>query len=147
MNPRRLVASLAVAAAIGVTSIIIVGDELPPQSGDVFLGPEKAARLPDGGTTYAREARASDGGRVVRLVSAECVRRLADAGAAACRQRMSDGGVRDPGMLNRFSADAAVGARCQVVACSVWAGDDADEEESVIVGRRNGPQNEKSGGR
>lgn len=138
MNPRVLlgvVAGLAV-AALGVREALsLTGDEQPREAQDVELEPSKVVPLRDGGTGYAQRVRAIDGGEVTRLVQPECVRRLADAGVNACRQRLDDGGVRDPGALNRFPADAAVGTRCQKVACSVFLGDDADEEEDVAVTR------------
>lgn len=136
MNLRRflgVVAGLSV-AALGVREAL-VGDEKPPQVGDVALHPEKVTPLLDGGSGYTQEMRTADGGRVVRLVSPSCVRRLSDAGVNACRRALSDGGVVDPGALNRFSADAGVGTRCQLVACSVFEGESADVEETVIVER------------
>lgn len=136
MNPRILLGAAALAALAVTTSIVIRGDETPPEQGDVPLHPEKAVALRDGGTGYAREYLARDGGLVTRLVQAECVRRLADAGVTACRQRLPDGGLRDPGALNRFPADAAVGTRCQKVACGVYLGEDANEEEGVRVARQ-----------
>lgn len=141
MNPRALLAGLALAALVGVTSVVIRGDETPPEVGDVPLEPSKAVPLRDGGSGYAQRMRAADGGEVVRLVPPECARRLADAGVNACRRRLDDGGVIDPGTLNRFSADASVGTRCQLVACGVYAerlsdgGDPANEEETVLIER------------
>ena len=136
MNPRALLAGAALAAAVVVTSVVIRGDEVPPQAGDARLQPEKVVAFRDGGSGCAAEYRATDGGLVTRVVQCDCVRRLADAGVNACRRRLSDGGVVDPGTLNRFLADASVGTRCQRVACSVYAGEDADEEEDVKVQRQ-----------
>lgn len=135
MDPRKLLAGVALAALVGVTSVVIRGDETPPEVGDVPLEPSKAVPLRDGGSGHAQRVRTVDGGEAVRLVPPECVRRLADAGVNACRQRLSDGGIRDPGALNRFPADASVGTRCQLVACGVYAGEDADAEETVLIER------------
>lgn len=138
MNPRALlgvVAGLAV-AALGIReAIVIVGDEKPREVQDVALEPSKVVPLRDGGTGYVQRVRVVDGGEAIRLVAPECARRLADAGVNACRRRIEDGGSVDPGALNRFSADASVGVRCQLVACSIYAGEAADEEETVLVAR------------
>lgn len=139
MNPRALlgvVAGLAI-AALGVReALILTGDEQPPQAGDVPLHPQKVVGLRDGGIGYAKEVRTADGGVATRVDSApECVRRLADAGVGGCRRVLSDGGIVDPGTLNRFPADASVGTRCSPCACSVYLGESADDEESVLVER------------
>lgn len=139
MNPRALLAGVALAAAFGAavatTSLVIVGDETPPVAGDVAIEPTKVVPLRDGGTAYAQRVRAVDGGEAVRIVQADCVRRLADAGVVGCRRALVDGGVVDQGALNRFPVDAGVGTRCQRVACSVYAGDSADDEETALVER------------
>jgi hypothetical protein len=144
MNPRALLAGLALAAAVVVTNIVIRGDETPPEAGDACER-ERVVALRDGGSGYAAECEQADGGKAVRLLPPACVRRLPDAGVNACRRRLSDGGVTDQGALNRFLADAAVGTRCQPVACVVEAerlpdgGDPANEEETeTVVRRRDG---------
>lgn len=140
MNTRVLLGVLAAAAVVG--SVVIRGDEVIPQVGDSRLQPEKIVALRDGGSSCAAEYRSTDGGLATRITPCDCVRRLADAGVTACRRVLEDGGAIDFGALNRFPADASVGTRCQRVACSVYAGEDADEEESVKVARqRDGGQN------
>jgi hypothetical protein len=142
VNPRALLAGFALAAlAVGVSQSL-KGDETPPVAGDVQLEPSKVAALVDGGTGYVAEFKAVDGGTVTRLVAAECVRRAAADAVTACRQVLKDGGLRDPGALNRFPADASTGAKCQRVACSVYAerledgGDVANDDETVIVAKQ-----------
>ena len=66
---------------------------------------------------------AADGGDLV-LDSFPCVRRRAGSKPTSCLRRFeADGGAEDFGELNRFLASMAVGADCEPVACSIWAGD------------------------
>lgn len=136
MQSRAVTLAAMLTGAIVTTAVVIAdGSEEPRVAQDVDLEPEKLALLRDGGAGYLVRVTTQDGGSAVRSTTARCVRRLADAGVNACRRVQSDGGLVDPGTLNRFQADASVGTRCQSVACSVYAGDDADGEETERVNR------------
>jgi hypothetical protein len=147
-----VVASVSVAALGAREAFNLIGDETPPVAGDRQIEPEKVVALLDGGTGYVAEYRTSDGGRATRLVSPACVRRLPDAGPTACRMVLRDGGLKDPGPLNRFPADASVGAKCQRVACSLYAdtlpdgGDPANDEEIAIVTKQRSDAGTKDAG-
>lgn len=116
-----------------------IGDALKtldPQK-EVALEPSKLAALPDGGIAYAVEALIADGGVELRKVPPGCVRRPTGVKPSECQRTIADlvgrAMVVDPGELNRFPVAEAVGAGCQPVACSVYAGDDADADEAARV--------------
>lgn len=104
---------------------------------ETALEPSKLAAFPDGGLAYAVEARVADGGVELRRVPPGCVRRPLAARPDTCLRLLPDEkGVPVPtdfGALNRFPASEAVGAGCQPVACSVYAGEDADADEAQRV--------------
>jgi hypothetical protein len=147
-----VVASVSVAALGAREAFNLIGDETPPVAGDKQIEPEKVVALLDGGTGYAAEYRTSDGGTATRLVAPACVRRKSGDVVSACRQVLRDGGLKDPGPLNRFPADASVGAKCQRVACSLYAdtlvdgGDPANDEETVIVAKQRSDAGTKDAG-
>lgn len=100
-------------------------------------GGEKLLALEDGGVAYLRQARLKDGGigEVVRSVPA-CKRRAPGTPIGQCRRRLPDARLVDPGVNNRFSESEMVGAGCRPVACSVFAGEDPDEDEVERIKRR-----------
>ena len=140
----KAIAGAAALAAVGVVAIVIGGDELPPQAGDVRKRPERVFPFPDGGWGYAAEYTTADGGEAVRIVAANCVRRAEGVGVGGCRWNHPTRGLIDQGALNRFPAAQSTGGQCQIVACGidgellVDGGDPAAEEESVALLRKRG---------
>lgn len=138
---------LAGAAALAVAAVIVASvDSVRPvtdavkqldEAREKALEPSKLAAFPDGGLAYAVEARVADGGVELRRVPPGCVRRPTGAKPVECLRLLPDEkGVPTPtdfGELNRFPSLEAVGVGCQPVACSVYAGEDADAEESARV--------------
>lgn len=141
MTPRELGAATLAALALATLGATLLDGEEPPRAGESVVGLTRLAVQRDGGRAYVVEVRTADGGRALRVVTEPgCVRRRSGAPVLACRRRepLPDGGLgvgRDFGDLNRFPASQAVGAGCEPVACSVVAGDDADEDEERVVGR------------
>jgi hypothetical protein len=92
----------------------------------------------DGGLAYARQVDLVDGGTgiVVRTTPA-CVRRRQPSLPASCRRSRDGGAAQDMQPLERFPSVEAVEtlAGCQRVACSIFLGDDPDEDEDVRVAR------------
>lgn len=135
MTPKQIAALAAAALAVGAVAFIADTKDIPNakptdiKKDDVYT--EKLAALDDGGLAYVRDVELLDGGRGQKIVTGPpgCVRRPKALPAAACLRRFSDGGVVDPGPLNRFPASEAQGAQCQPVACSVFLGEDPDAEE------------------
>lgn len=136
--------TMAVGAAIAIAGavIVVIGDEKPldPQKKKV-LEPSKLAKLRDGGIGYMVRV-AAEGGSEWRLTAPDCVRRPVGARPTDCQRATFDLGGKpvmvEPGELNRFPAAEAAGAGCQLVACSVYAGEDADAEEADRVRERKG---------
>lgn len=154
MNTRQLagIAAAITLAAVGAVALKGVDtadvkpitDALKPldEQREKALEPSKLAVLEDGGLAYAVDARIADGGVELRRVSPGCVRRPVGVRPTDCQRATFDLGgkpvVVDPGELNRFPVAEAVGARCQPVACSVYAGEDADADETGRVRERKG---------
>lgn len=111
----------------------------------VILEPSKLITLEDGSRVYARKRVTFTDptdekplGEVkeelITLDAPDCVRRPRGAKVSDCMRRVQNpsGAFEevDPGELNRFSAEQAVGAGCVAVACSVVAdGSNPDEDE------------------
>lgn len=135
MNPKQLAALAAAALTVGAVALIAdtkdVKNEKPADIKKEDVGTEKLAALDDGGLAYVRDVELLDGGRGQKIVTGPpgCVRRPSKSPVVTCRRRFSDGGVVDPGPLNRFPASEAQGPQCQPIACSVFLGEDPDAEE------------------
>lgn len=94
---------------------------------EIQLQPEKLARFPDGGKGYVVEVLTDAGSVELRTTTAKCVR--APFMNTTCLHREPDGGARFIGEYNRFPASEAAGSGCESVACSVYVGENADENE------------------
>lgn len=137
MNLRTFLAGVALAAlAVGTAAVIDTKDVTPTKPADVqaeVKGEEKLARSDDGGIAYLRPVQQKDGGTgVVIVTTPSCARK--PIGDKTCTR--VDGG--DPGELNRYDSTQLAGVGCQPVACSVFAGEDADAEESERVTESKG---------
>lgn len=129
---RRVLVSVVAVGALGATALLLTQDVTEQQVSE-GRHEEKATRADDGGIAYLRAVRLSDGGAGSIVVDTPgCARRV---GAGRCV--LLDGGT--PPILNRYDAALLTGPGCQPVACSVWLGDDADDEEPEIL-RRRGPK-------
>lgn len=137
------IAAIITAAALAIGGAALIFDtkdiEETPQievSKEEFVD-EKLLALPDGGASYLRSVRLIDGGigQVIRDTPG-CKRRPVAAPKGSCRLQLPDGGQRDPGDLNRYPASDMVGIGCRPVACSVFAGEDADEDEIERIKKR-----------
>ena len=137
MDPKK-VAALAALTLLGVVAVFEVSKEIPPDTkpltSEKCLQPEKVGNL-DGGKAYTCEVR-TDAGVELRITTAKCVR--ATGKATTCQRRLADGGSRYFGALNRFPATEAVGTGCEAVACSVFAGEDADAAEDDVLSIERG---------
>ena len=133
MNAKELAASLAISAALVATAVVIIEpkDDKPASAQEKLAAvePSKLALLPDAGKGYVLSVRVADGGVEKRTTAPDCVRR--PVGNKTCFRAESDGGQRNPGELNRFPATDVRGSGCQPVACSVFLGESADEEEDA----------------
>lgn len=121
MNKEALgaVVALALAGAVMINGAID-GTEKTYDSKEAvtLLERSKVDQLPDGGLVWYMVVLVPDGGVQIRTISqGDYVRRKPDGGV--CMQRLSDGGLRDPGPWTRFPADAGVGPGCQFVASTV----------------------------
>ena len=127
MNPRSLVTSLSLTAAMVLGAVVIVGEEKPVTAPELLqvLEPSKLARLPDAGRGYVVTVRVPDGGSEVRTTLADCARRKP---GALCTRL--DGG--DPGDWNRYPATQLVGV-CQMVACSIFSGQNPNADEDTVL--------------
>ena len=135
---QRVITAVAV-AAIASGALVWLAPEDLGDAPDVPMVPHpelsRVVGLPDGGKGYVLPADLEDGGTEWLVTSvAPCVRRPVDAGAQ-CLRRIADGGVVDFGTLNRFPAADAFGEGCEGVACTVIAGQDADESEDAYLAR------------
>ena len=157
MNRDRIItAAVAAAVAVGVVALVRDGDvgQRPADTRKHHKHESKLVELEDGGRGYAypttfdcdggTRLERDDGGlvQVWQLATcteylvtdvAPCVRAREDAGN--CWRRTSDGGSTFSGWDNRFPVEEAVGSGCQPVACSVVAGEDAEEDEDVHLER------------
>lgn len=138
MNRDRIIAAAAAAAVAAGVLVSLSDSDLgaTPQDGRAERPQEsKLVELPDAGKGYAYPATLPDGGTEYVVTDvAPCVRAVREDNS--CLRRTEDGGARFFGLLNRFSREEAVGGGCQPVACSVVAGEDADEDEDVKLERR-----------
>jgi hypothetical protein len=134
VNPRWLAASLFGALALTAVISIDAGSDktISAQERTSALEASKLSILPDGGKGYSIKVRVADGGSELRITAADCARR--PAGNKTCFAAELDGGLKTPGDLNRFPIADVRGTGCQLVACSVWQGeDDSSEEDSQIA--------------
>lgn len=137
MNRDRII-SAALAAAVAVGVVVLVRDEdlgkRPIDARIHHKGESKLLELPDGGKGYSYPTTLEDGGTEYLVTDvAPCVRAPADGGE--CLRLLDDGGAAFFGALNRFPREQAVGASCEPVACSVVAGENADEDEDAHLER------------
>lgn len=139
MNRDKVIAAAALAAVVVGALVSLQPDDLGerPVTGRVpRLGESKLVLLPDGGKGYSYPAYLEDGGQEYLVTDeAPCVRRAVGMPESSCRRRLEDGGAFDFGELNRFPATEAVGEGCEPVACSVVAGENADEPEDERIRR------------
>lgn len=137
MNRDRIItASLAAAVAVGVVARVRDSDLDVRQAGARIerKHESKLVELEDGGKGYAYPTTLDDGGSEYLVTdTAPCVRAREDAGL--CWRLDVDGGAMDFGLYNRFPAEEAVGTGCQPVACSVVAGENAEEDEGAHLER------------
>jgi len=90
------------------------------------VGASKHVALADGGAGCARLFGLQDGGAAWRtLLQCDCARKPADGGACA----LKDGG--DPGTLNRLPMEWLAGAGCELVACSVYLGQNPSSADNA----------------
>lgn len=139
MNRDRLLTA-AVVAAVAVGLVVTVRpDDLGERPADTRVhrrGESKLVELADGGRGYAYPTTLDDGGtEYVITETAPCVRAREDAGL--CWRLDTDGGARFFGWDNRFPREDMhpSSTACQPVACSVVAGDDAEEDEDAHLAR------------
>ena len=142
MTAKELAGAALVVGALVATAVVLIDDETKPLQSERVVGLSKLSVLRDGGKAYVVEVEVDAGAgrsRVeLRTTAPGCVRRPKGAPVASCmrRERLSDGGLgagRDFGDLNRFVVSEAVGAGCEAVACSVYAGEDAEAKEDDVV--------------
>lgn len=149
MTAKELAGVTLVVGALVATAVVLIDDDTKPLATERVVGLTKLSVLRDGGKAYVVEVEVDAGaGRTrveLRSTAPGCVRRPKGAPVASCRrrERLPDGGLgaaRDFGDLNRFAVGEAAGAGCEAVACSVYAGEDADadEGERVRVARDGG---------
>ncbi len=135
---QRVITAVAV-AAVAVGALVALSDSdlgtAPQDSRRLRLAESKLVELPDGGKGYVLPADLEDGGvEYLTTDAAPCARRRPGL-LGTCLRRSADGGTVDPGDYNRFPSSEAVGVGCEGVACSVVAGEDADESEDVRLER------------
>lgn len=138
---RDRIITAALVASLAAGAFVVVNDEdvgeRPLDGRILHLSDSKLVELGDGGKGYVYPATLEDGGTDYLIADqAPCRRSLPDAGA--CWRLDVDGGPRFFGFLNRFPVEDMhpSSTACQPVACSVVAGEDADEDESVTLERR-----------
>lgn len=95
--------NLTAAAIIAIGVAVMVYDKEPEASQEkgIKSEPTKYLKLEDGGSGHY-EFRKTDAGSIAVRVSPDCVRR--PLGKSLCFKRASDGGLIDPGDMNRFNA-------------------------------------------
>lgn len=108
----------------------------PPAPTEQQVGLSLLACLPDAGKACVALYDVGDGGQEYRLLPVcDCARQPADGGDCKALRQQMDGGLEpvDLGPLTRFPADASVGAGCELVACSIIAGQDPDGDECSVL--------------
>lgn len=137
-NVKGAAATLALAAVLAVA--VIDGGTKPEAGAKRAPGARTMLAVkPDGGKGYVVLVELDGGVQEVREAATPgCVRRPQGAPPATCRRRTEDGGVVDPGDLNRFAEADAVGPGCQPVACTVFIKEDAEEDEDARIVRERG---------
>lgn len=139
MNRDRIIAAAAAAAVAAGVLVSLSDSDLgaAPQDGRAERPQEsKLVELPDAGKGYAYPATLPDGGTEYVVTDvAPCVRARADAGM--CWRVDEDGGARFFGWDNRFQREDMhpSSSLCQPVACSIVAGENAEEDEDVRLGQ------------
>ena len=134
MTPASRVVSVSVLLSLAISGLAILAapDLATPTARAGRWGESKLAELPDGGVGYVYAVDLPDGGsEVVATETAPCARRPVGVAVSLCRRL--DGG--DQGALNRYPSDTLTGAGCQPVACSLYAGEDAAEDEATHLAR------------
>lgn len=134
MSPSKI---LGIAAALSLAAIAVV--ELSADKaltrGEIAVSYDfesKVTFLPDGGKAYRVPVRLKDGGTdydVKTAAEAPCKRRRPKADC-----RFADGGLAPD--LNRYPSSMLSGVGCEPVACSVWLGENADEDEQETRTRK-----------
>lgn len=132
--------SLGVAVLVALASgglYLAQPDALPPPAPDEQQAqPSLLACLPDAGKACVALYDVGDGGQEYRLLPAcDCARQPAAGGDCKALRPQVDGTTVavDLGPLTRFPADASVGAGCELVACSIIAGQDPNGDECSVL--------------
>ena len=142
MNRDKIItAAVAAAVAVGVVALVRDGDvgQRPADTRKHHKHESKLVELEDGGRGYAYPTTFDcDGGTCTEYLvtdTAPCVRAREDAGM--CWRTGRDGGAAFFGFDNRFPREEMhpSSTRCQPVACSVVAGEDAEEDEDAHLAR------------
>lgn len=135
------------AAALGGGLVIaaLIGVNLPPVATvQVLNGPAGTSYLmaypDDGKAGYVAPHKQSDGGIVMLTVQPGCARRPIGGSALTCRRSPDNNPLDLTGSvvpeLNRFPINEirpTVGADCELIACNVWSGENADANESALL--------------
>jgi len=115
-----------------INSVIVESGDEKPYAGETKESPSKLSVSKDGSKSYITMVKVADGGVEARKTAPDCVRRPVGVPAASCMERTGKQ-PRDPGDLTRFPAADAIGAGCQPVACSIWFGENAEEDEDKRI--------------
>lgn len=134
----RNVFGVAVLVALASGGLYLAQPEAlpPPAPDEQQAAPSLLACLPDAGRACVALYGVADGGQEWRqLAACDCARQPAAGGdCKALRQQMDGTTVAvDLGPLTRFAADASVGTGCELVACSVYAGQDPNGDECSVL--------------
>ena len=133
MTRNELIALGVGVAAIAVALTVDIPGGTKDQAGERVVEPSKVGLLPNNGKGYVVKVVIADGGVELRRAAAPgCMRRPVGAAVDTCMVVEGGKGV-DRGAMNRFPADASVGAGCEPVACSVVAGEDPDISDDARV--------------
>lgn len=132
MTPKEI-GTLSATVLVTLLTLAILDDKTPEAKvTDKAVGYSKLAVLPDAGKAYVIEVEVTtDAGVEVKTLITKtpgCVRKMQDKDDCS---RIVDSKPVDFGVLNRFPANEAVGADCKPVACSVYLGENADEDEDA----------------
>lgn len=134
MASAKELAPLGLLAAIAVAVLVVeVPPGTPTKGAEPVAEPSKLAIAADGSKTWTQLVKVADGGTELRkLLAPDCARRPKGAAIATC-QRTVNAKLVDQGDLNRMPIGEAVGSGCDLVACSIVAGEDPDATEDSRI--------------
>jgi hypothetical protein len=135
--------SLGVALLVALASgaLLLQGELPPPAPDEVQADLSKRACYEDGGRAcvalFYVDA-GEDAGFTQewrQLAACDCARQPIDGGDCRALWLAMDGGLEpvDLGPGTRFAADASIGASCELIPCSIYAGQNPDLDECAYL--------------